>query len=85
MIALLSSTGLCKSVSQKTDTSDLGVYISSVTTTTAPNKIVPPAMDSDPWVIDDVMTDDGDGNDNEESGVDNDNDVNDINNNDNWW
>lgn len=85
MIVLLSSAGLCKSVSQKTDTSDMGVYISSVTddiTGSTSNKITtPPMVDSDPWVVDD----DGDGNDNEESGIDNDvNDI-DINDDNNWW
>jgi hypothetical protein len=85
MIVLLSSAGLCKSVSQKTDTSDMGIYISSVTndiTSSTSNKITPPMVDSDPWVVDDVMTDDGDG---EESGIDNDvNDI-DINDDNNWW
>ena len=85
MIVLLSSAGLCKSVSQKTDTSDMGVYISSVTddiTGSTSNKITtPPMVDPDPWIVDD----DGDGNDNEESGIDNDvNDI-DINDDNNWW
>lgn len=76
MIVLLSSAGLCKSVSQKTDTSDMGIYISSVTndvTGSTLNKITPPMVDSDPWVVDDGDDDD----DNEESGNDNDDN--------NWW
>ena len=85
MIAFLSSTALCKSVSQKTDTSDMGVYISSITSHT---KIIP-VIDPNPKVIDETMIDDGDGNDNEDDGTDNDNDINDINDNnnneDNWW
>lgn len=82
IIVLLSSAGLCKSVSQKTYTSDMGVYISSVTNDNAGSTLnkITPMVDSNPWVVDD-----GDDDDNEVNRNNDDNDDNDINDDNNWW
>ena len=83
MVVLLSSTGLCKSISQTVDNTGMDVYISSVTN----HQNMLPAIDINPQVVDNPIIDngkDGDGNDDENDATDN--DVNEINNDENiWW
>jgi len=84
MMVLLSSTGLCKSISQTVDNTGMDIYISSITN----HQNVLPVLDNNPKVVNNPIVDnnyDGDGNDDENDTMDN--DVNEINNNNenNWW